>query len=160
MGFGIDATIIENYEKTGSRKLISYVKAALKSSQDFKAKKMFIVTDSGIEKRLDPLLLFISNSNEMGYSMTLTPKASLQDGLLDVLVVPRINFFLKCYFGLLVVLKKADRFNKAELMQVKELSVTIPEHQENAIQLDGEYYLFKERNFKIQVLPQALKVIC
>ncbi|WP_430612410.1 diacylglycerol/lipid kinase family protein [Flavobacterium sp. JP2137] len=159
MGFGIDATIIENYEKSGSRKLISYLKAAIQSAKKFEFKNMEM-TINGVPKRVKPLLLFISNSNEMGYSMTLTPKASLQDGLLDILMVPKINTLQKFYFGLLVLLKKTDRFAPAEWMQLPRLEVTISDFQNNAIQLDGEYYLFKENTFVIQVLPSALKVLC
>src|SRR5690606_1339734 len=91
MGFGIDATIIESYEKSGKHKLVSYIKAALNSALQYRTKKMK-VSYNGISKEVDPLLLFISNSNEMGYNITLTPKASLTDGLLDYVMVPKINF--------------------------------------------------------------------
>lgn len=159
MGFGIDATIIENYEKSGSRKLLSYLKAAIQSAKKFEFKNMQLII-AGQSKNIKPLLLFISNSNEMGYSMTLTPKASLQDGLLDILMVPKINTIQKLYFGLLVLLKKTDSFAKAEWTQVAELEVTIADFETNVIQLDGEYYLFKENKFRIEVLPSALKVLC
>lgn len=159
MGFGIDATIIENYEKSGSRKLLSYLKAALQSAKKFEFKNIEVTID-GKQKKIKPLLLFISNSNEMGYSMTLTPKASLQDGLLDVLMVPKINTLQKFYFGLLVLLKKTDRFTKAEWKQVQSLEVAIADYETNVIQLDGEYYLFKENTFNIEVLSSALKVLC
>ncbi|MDR2221742.1 MAG: diacylglycerol kinase family lipid kinase [Flavobacteriaceae bacterium] len=159
MGFGIDATIIDNYEKSGKRKLGAYIKAALNSAQEYDAKSMF-VTYNGITKQVNPLLLFISNSNEMGYNMTLTPKASLNDGLLDYLMVPKINILKQLTFGLYVLLKKTEKFRKTDYVQTNEIIVEIPNTEKNGLQMDGEYYTFDTNKFKIEVLKGALTVIC
>ena len=159
MGFGIDATIIKNYEKSGKRKLGSYVKAALNSAKEFRAKTME-VTYKDVVKTVNPLLLFVSNSNEMGYKLSLTPKASLRDGLLDFLIIPKSSIWKQLYFGLLVVVKQTHRFKNAEYIQLKEMKVRILDIQENTLQLDGEYYTFPTNEFEIKVLSRALKVVC
>ena len=159
MGFGIDATIINNYEKSGERKLGSYIRAALNSSQEYVAKRMLIRYD-GKEIAVNPLLLFVSNSNEMGYTMSLTPRASLTDGKLDCLVVPRISLLKQLTFGLYVLLKKVEKFRKIIYVQTSHLEVEILESEKNGLQMDGEYFEVEESVFKIEVLPQALRVIC
>lgn len=158
MGFGIDATIIDNYEKSGKRKLGAYIKAALNSAQQYQAKRMR-VTINGKTKEINPLLLFISNSNEMGYNMSLTPKASLTDGLIDYLMVPKINLFKQLTFGLYVLLKKTEKFRKTDYFQASEIMVEIPDHTVNGIQMDGEYYEYETNTFKIEVLKGALRVL-
>jgi len=74
MGIGIDALIIKNYEKQKQRSLIGYGKASVSSSFKFKPiSTILLVNGKRFETR--PLVLFISNSNEMGYKMGLTPFA-------------------------------------------------------------------------------------
>lgn len=159
MGFGIDATIIKNYEKSGKRKLGAYVKAALHSAKQYRAKPMRISYGEH-SKIVNPLLLFISNSNEMGYYMSLTPKASLKDGLLDFLIVPKINILKQLYFGFLVVIRQSHKFKNAQYLQLNSMQVEILNTQSNTLQLDGEYYKFDTHQFEIKVLPRALHVIC
>ncbi|MTG98525.1 MULTISPECIES: diacylglycerol/lipid kinase family protein [Myroides] len=159
MGFGIDATIIDKYERSGKRKLGAYIKASLNSAQEFKAKRVQ-VTYNGMTKEVNPLLLFISNSNEMGYNMSLTPKASLTDGLLDYLMVPKINLFKQLTFGVYVLFKMTDKFRKTDYIQTDHIIVEIPDQQTNGLQMDGEYYEFDANKFEIKVLKGALQVIC
>ncbi|MBB1139875.1 diacylglycerol kinase family protein [Myroides sp. WP-1] len=159
MGFGIDATIIEQYEKSGKRKLGAYIRAALNSAQQYKAKQMR-VTYNGQTKVVNPLLLFISNSNEMGYNMSLTPKASLTDGLLDYLMVPKIGILKQLTFGLYVVLKKTEKFRRTDYIQTSKIEVEISNSPKNGVQIDGEYCEFDTNHFVIEVAPKSLKVIC
>lgn len=159
LGFGIDATIIDKYEKSGKRKLGAYIKAALNSAQDYKAKQMKVHYD-GISKEVNPLLLFISNSNEMGYKMSLTPKASLTDGKLDYLMVPKINLLKQLTFGLYVLLKKTDKFRKTDYVQTNKIEVEVVNQEQVGLQMDGEYYTFNTNKFIITVVPGALTVIC
>ena len=159
MGFGIDATIIRNYEKSGKRTLSAYVKAALNAAKEYRAKRMEVRYQNEV-KAVNPLLLFVSNSNEMGYKMSLTPQASVRDGLLDFLLIPRISIFKQLYYGLLVVLKKTHLFKNAIYVQIPEMEVRVLEGGENTLQLDGEYYPFSTDSFKIGVHKGALRVIC
>lgn len=159
MGFGIDATIIEQYEKSGKRKLSAYIRAALNSAQHYKAKQMRVTYD-GKTKDVNPLLLFISNSNEMGYNMSLTPKASLTDGLLDYLMVPKIGIVKQLTFGLYVILKKTERFRQTDYKQTSKIEVEIINSPKNGVQIDGEYYEFKTNHFIIEVVEKSLNVIC
>jgi len=159
MGFGIDATIIEQYEKSGKRKLGAYIRAALNSAQQYKAKQMK-VTYNGQTKEINPLLLFISNSNEMGYKMSLTPQASLTDGLLDYLMVPKIGIIKQLTFGLYVLLKKTDKFRRTDYIQTSRIEVEIPNETKHGVQVDGEYYECDTNHFVIEIVTKSLHVIC
>ncbi len=159
MGFGIDATIIDKYEKSSQRKLGAYIKAALDSAKQYKAAKIK-VSYNGQSKVVKPLLLFISNSNQMGYNMSLTPKASLTDGLLDYLMVPRVNYFKQFVFGLYVLFGQIHRFRKTDTLQLDQIIVEVLDSKQNGLQLDGEYCVFDTDIFQITVEKAALKVIC
>ncbi|MFL9844680.1 diacylglycerol/lipid kinase family protein [Flavobacterium rhizosphaerae] len=157
-GVGLDAAIIKNYEQNGRRTLISYIKASLAAAFSYNYPKA-IITYRQIKFEVKPLMLFVSNSNEMGYNMSLTPKASLQDGLLDFVIVPRLNVLYKSYMGLLVLLQKFQKFSPAKHMLVGGLKIEFPDKNTTDVQIDGEYHLFNTNSFAITIQPGKLKVI-
>jgi YegS/Rv2252/BmrU family lipid kinase len=158
MGLGIDAMIIKKYESTKKRTLSAYVNASLKASSQYKPQKA-ILRYNGKEHFVDPFLLFISNSNEMGYNMSLTPKASLSDGYLDMLYVPRIGFLEKMFFGGLVVAKQCEKFKKAEHAMIQSLSAELPDRIFTDVQIDGEYHRLETNKIQVDVLPKSLNVL-
>lgn len=158
MGLGIDAMIIKKYESTSRRTLSAYVSASLKASSEFKAQNA-IIRYNGKVQFINPFLLFISNSNEMGYNMSLTPKASLSDGFLDMLYVPKISFLEKMFFGGLVMSKKSEKFQKAEYSLIKKLKVELPDKIFTDIQIDGEHYRLDTNQVEVEILPKSLNVL-
>lgn len=158
MGIGIDAMIIKNYEHSGKRTLISYIRSSLKASFDFKPAKTLISLPNRVIVET-PFMLFISNSNEMGYGMSLTPKASLSDGLLDVIIIPPVTFFEKLLLGYYVLRKKTESFKKAQHFLIDKLHVELPEKIFPDVQIDGEYHNLKTNTLNIIVLPKALTII-
>jgi YegS/Rv2252/BmrU family lipid kinase len=157
-GIGIDAMIIRKYEQAGERTLIAYIKASLASGFSYKAHQANI-TVNGKETTVSPFMLFVSNSNEMGYNMSLTPKASLTDGWLDMVVVPTLNIFQKLQLGYHVLRNTVPKFKIASHTLVKELDICQPDRIFTDVQIDGEYYQLKTNRISISILNKALKVI-
>ncbi|MGK4567792.1 diacylglycerol/lipid kinase family protein [Flavobacterium sp. 3HN19-14] len=109
--------------------------------------------------KIKPLLLFISNSNEMGYNMSLTPKASLSDGFLDLVLVPELTFSEKIKLGLSVLRNKIHSFKKAQHTLIRDLEMEMPDKIFLDIQIDGEYYNLKTNTIKVGILESGLTVI-
>lgn len=158
MGIGIDAMIIKKYGHSGKRTLISYIKSALSASFHFKPTKTHISLPDRLIME-SPFMLFISNSNEMGYGMSLTPKASLSDGLLDLVIIPTLTFKKKLLLGYYVLRNKTEKFKKAQHFLVDKLHLEVPEKIFPDVQIDGEYHNFKTINIDISILPKNLTVI-
>jgi diacylglycerol kinase (ATP) len=158
MGVGIDALIIKKYENAGTRTLVSYIKASLNASLEFSTQKA-IITFNNQTVLANPFLLFVSNSNEMGYTMSLTPNASLSDGLLDLVVVPEISFIEKLLLGYYVLRNKVEKFKKARHNLLEELLIELPEKIYTDAQIDGEYHNLKTNILKISTIKQGLEVI-
>ncbi|PXY46215.1 diacylglycerol/lipid kinase family protein [Flavobacterium hydrophilum] len=158
MGIGIDALIIKKYERAGKRTLPAYIKASLSASLQFKPQKTFISFNNQIIET-DPLILFISNSNEMGYNMSLTPKASLHDGLLDMIIIPELSFFEKSILGYNVLRNSIEKFKKAKHYPVKEIQIEMPSKIFIDAQIDGEQYNLKTNKLNVTILPSALHVL-
>jgi len=158
MGIGIDAMIIKKYERAGKRTLPAYIKAALSSSLEFKPQKTIVHFNNQIVET-DPLMLFISNSNEMGYNMSLTPKASLHDGLLDMIIIPKLSFLEKIMLGYYVLRNTIEKFKKAKHFLVKDIQIEMPSKNFIDAQIDGEQYNLKTNKIKVSLLPKALQVL-
>lgn len=158
MGIGIDSMIIKRYERAGKRTLLAYIKASIASSFSFKPMETTIETDR-ITIMEKPLMLFISNSNEMGYNMSLTPEASLVDGKLDMVVIPQLNLKEKIALGYNVLRNSIGRFQKAKQMLIEQCSITVPEKIFTDIQIDGEFHNLKTNQINVGIAKKALNVL-
>lgn len=158
-GLGIDGEIIKRYELKGSRKLWAYISASIKASLSFRYYHTIVRIDDK-ESELSPLMLFVSNSNEMGYGMSLTPQAKLNDGYLDFAVVPKLPFVQKLLMGIHVLNRSFPKFKKAQSLRIQSLFIHQPERIYTDVQIDGEYYNLKTNKIQIEILPASLKVIC
>lgn len=158
MGVGIDAMIIKNYESSGKRTLLAYIKSSLAASMQFKIQKTTLSFNNKVVQE-NPFMLFISNSNEMGYNMSLTPQASLNDGMLNLVTVPQLSFPEKLALGYYVLRNKIDQFKKAQHTLVDNLLIELPEKIFTDTQIDGEYHNLKTNSLKVSIIKSGLEVI-
>jgi diacylglycerol kinase family enzyme len=88
-GLGLDAAVAESFAKSGKRGLFNYT---TKSIVEFLKAAPFPFTLKTGSIKIDSNAFFISiaNSNQFGNNFTIAPKASLHDGLLDVVVVKKM----------------------------------------------------------------------
>ncbi|WP_308992042.1 diacylglycerol kinase family lipid kinase [Mariniflexile litorale] len=158
-GIGFDAQVIKQYEASNERTLSSYIKATLKSLK--KVNKLIEVETAINGKTIQhkPFLIFISNSNQMGYHVSLTPKASLQDGKLDILIVKKIGAFKIFLFTLLMFLKCHHILKEVTTFQSKNIKITQKNRPLFQIQIDGEFLMIKNHSIEISILEKALNVI-
>ncbi|SCX86294.1 diacylglycerol/lipid kinase family protein [Flavobacterium caeni] len=158
MGIGVDAKIIKRYERTGKRTLSAYIAATLRESFRFAPRQTMLAYNNQIDSQM-PFLLFVSNSNEMGYGMSLTPEAKLNDGKLDLLLVPQISLFRKLQLGYSVLSKKTKRFSKSTHTTFTNLVLEQQETIYMDVQIDGEFHNLKTNKLTIDVLHKALRVV-
>ena len=101
----------------------------------------------------------MSNSNEMGYNLSFTPKASLQDGKLDVVFTEQLSFVEKILFASQLIFNKHKRYNKANYFLTDNIKVTNKKQKEFLTQLDGESIIIKSKEIKISIKKEALNVL-
>ena len=89
-GVGFDAQVAHDFAHQPRRGLRTYVKEVLKNFASAKTYSFELLLKS---KNLKTGAFFISiaNSNQFGNSFTIAPKASLSDGLLDIVIVTKQN---------------------------------------------------------------------
>lgn len=85
-GLGFDAKVAHDFADQPTRGLITYAKLALRNFFLMKPHKFGLrINDKEIETRA--YFISIANSNQFGNNFTIAPKASLSDGLLDIVIV-------------------------------------------------------------------------
>ncbi|MDO7172777.1 diacylglycerol/lipid kinase family protein [Mariniflexile sp. AS56] len=158
-GIGFDAQVIKHYEASNERTLTSYIKATLKSLKKVKKLSKVETNINGKTIKHKPFLIFISNSNQMGYNVSLTPNASLEDGKLDILIVKKIGAFKIFLFSILMLIKRHHILKEVDCYQTKQLKITQKDKPIFQTQIDGEFIMIKNKIITISILDKALKVI-
>ena len=159
MGIGFDARVIKHYESSQKRTLYGYLLACITSIREIKENKDLSVIINDMNSLVNPFIILISNSNEMGYNLSLTPKASLQDGLLDVLVISNINKAKMLWLGVLILLRKVTWLKEAKMFQTNKLQLSSDHESYFETQIDGEFQKIDNGILNISICKSALNVL-
>lgn len=92
-GIGFDAKVAHDFDREHKRGFWKYVKLVVKNLFSIRTYP-FTIESNGKEINADAYFVSIANSNQFGNHFTIAPKASLNDGLLDIVVVEKNNLLL------------------------------------------------------------------
>ncbi len=155
-GTGIVAEVIHQYEAIPDRKFYGYFKAGIFSlSKISKTKDLKIIVD---EIEYTTKHLFVSNSSIMGYNLTITPFASVQDGVFDLVLLPIDSSFKFIIFSLFALVKKHQYLKDVKILKGKNIRIYTHE-KVLKLQLDGEALQLDQKEIQISILPNALRII-
>jgi len=153
-GIGFDSLIAEMFTQSKTRGFIGY--ASLSTVEFFKYQEQsyqLIVDGKKLER--DAFLIAFANSNQFGYNTKISPKASLQDGSIDVCIVkkPRLD---QMPLGMYQIWNaKAHESKLLEIIPGKEIQIK-PNTLESA-NIDGES-LKVGQEVLVKINPLSLKV--
>ncbi|MET6991684.1 diacylglycerol/lipid kinase family protein [Sediminicola arcticus] len=157
-GIGFAASVIKNYEQKRTHTLWGYITATFKSFKEFGDAVDSEVSIDKSQIMDNPFMIFISNSNELGYKVSLTPKASLQDGYLDVVIVPKIGRLKIIFLILLMLFNKQHILKEVKTFQTKKIQLYKNKGVDFEPQIDGDVQLMGERTLNIALEEGALNV--
>ena len=113
VGLGFDAQVAHDFANAPKRGLVTYVKKTLQNFFTSEAYS-FVLTAGDKEFKTEAFFISIANSNQFGNNFTIAPKASLTDGLLDVVIMTKQN-----KLGILFqTLKQISGFNKVKSVDI------------------------------------------
>ncbi|MEH6745759.1 MAG: diacylglycerol kinase family protein [Maribacter arcticus] len=158
-GVGFDARLIKHYESSEKRTLLGYISACATTFRDIKKNEPLSIGIDGETPMINPFIVLISNSNEMGYKLSLTPKASLQDGKLDVLVIKKINRLKMLWLGILILIRKVHWLKESKSFQTSKLHLTRNHSDFFDTQVDGEHNRIDTNQLDISILEKSLCVL-
>jgi YegS/Rv2252/BmrU family lipid kinase len=162
-GLGFDAKVAHDFAKSKSRGLPEYTRLAIKN---FIAAKPypFTVEADGRTFDTEAFLICIANSNQFGNNLKIAPRASLSDGLLDIVILKKtgkaavvLSFVQQILSGKITHIRSADNHSKDLLyFQTERLSIQNP--QRAPLHIDGDP-AETSGNFSIEILPGAFLLI-
>jgi YegS/Rv2252/BmrU family lipid kinase len=152
-GAGLDARAVQRVswelkKKTG---LLAYVAAGLKALRECQPD----ITVEGAGPAVTGQLALLGNGRFYGGSFEFFPGASLQDGLLDVCVLPKATAWSAAQAVLGLATGRVSRFWPS--LHFRSPTVTLRSAGQVCLQLDGEYA--GELPVRVSVLPRVLRVI-
>lgn len=154
-GMGFDAHIAEVFSHDKNRGFWAYIKSSFREVSNYKAKTYHINID-GTEYIREAFMLSIANSSQFGNNAHVSPRASVQDGLLDVCIIKQFPLWRFIEMGIRMFAKTADSSKYVEIIRGK--NVKIRRSADGPVHLDGEPQMMgKEIN--IQMVPASLRII-
>jgi diacylglycerol kinase (ATP) len=155
LGVGLDATIAERFASSKTRGMRTYVGLGLRTFLRFRAEEYEIEVD-GVKQRREALILAIANSSQYGNNARIAPLASLQDGLLDVVIIESASWLtaprmLMRLFDGTFLRSKGVRFLQAREVKIRRAAAG-PAH------IDGEPITLPA-DLAVSIVPRSLRVL-
>lgn len=162
-GLGFDALVAHEFSKQRTRGLSTYTRETLKHF--FKIKPYtFSIEVEGNYFKTDAFLLCIANSNQFGNNFKIAPKASVCDGLIDIVILKNtskiqivIAFVKQILFGKVGSIS-IHKLKKNNLLYFQTQSISIENTDLAPLHIDGDPSETM-RHFSIQVLPAAYRLL-
>ena len=154
-GIGFDAHISAAFEGKKTRGLKGYLQMVLKEIQSYSS-ETYAITIDGIDYQRDAFILSVANSSQYGNNVHISPKSTLDDGLLEVCIVKPLAWFKLPLLAYKMFRSTTHQSKWVEIISGKQIS--IKRAKENVIHIDGEPF-FMGSTIEIAILPAALKVI-
>lgn len=153
-GVGFDAEVAHEFNHLKLRGVLSYIYAAMKLWFRYPEKKYKITSDGKVMK-VSCFILSFANSSQYGNNAYIAPHASMRDGLMDICILKRPDFFDIMWFLLSFVSAKLYKLSYYKEIQCKE---AIIEGDINRVHIDGDAYLM-DSPIHLKTLPGVLKVV-
>jgi diacylglycerol kinase (ATP) len=162
-GIGFDADVAHEFAKQKTRGLQTYLR--LSTLKFFQSKPYpFEIKLEGRVLKTDAYFISIANSNQFGNNVTIAPKASMSDGLLDVVIVKKMNKVLLPFSVLLQVAgtnlprNMSDYGNKENIIYVQTDKISIRNPSLAPLHIDGEP-ADTSSEFKIRMIKNCFRLI-
>lgn len=162
-GLGFDAQVAHDFARQKKRGLATYIKQSGKQFLKASTYRFELILE-GKSITTDAFFISIANSNQFGNNFTIAPQASLQDGLLDIVVVNKMSK-LRMVWSVLKQIstgkvrmyedKKYHR-NQIHYFQARNISINNPDMA--PLHIDGDPAETAEA-FKIRIVEKACKLL-
>jgi len=134
-GLGFDAHIGQVFAGGKKRGFFSYAKSSLAEIINYRSHTYYLTID-GVNYTRKAFILSIANSSQYGNNAHISPKASVQDGWLDVCIVKPFPLYRFPEMVLRMFTKTADSSSFVEI--IKGQNITVERDRPGPMHLDGE----------------------
>ena len=134
-GMGFDAFISLKFAEAGKRGPLTYIENVLREGLKYKPETYEVVDETGTMK-YKAYLIACANASQYGNDAYIAPKATMTDGLMDVIIMEPFTAFDAPQIGIDLLNRTLDKNSKIKTFKAKRIHI----HRNNpgAIHYDGD----------------------
>jgi YegS/Rv2252/BmrU family lipid kinase len=152
-GIGFDASVAHRFAKGSGRGLINYIKATFHTL--FHYRPIAVSINNGPWEEV--FSITFANANQFGNNAYISPYSNIQDGLLEMIKIKKLNLLQAASIGIRLFLGNLPK-SKSVLTQ-SATAIKIQYQSKQPIHLDGEHLYTQSADLEIKILPGSLYVI-
>lgn len=154
-GVGFDALVAVQFNEGKSRGLKTYVQNTLQSLFNYKPETYHIFGED-IDVTTEAFLITFANAGQWGYDAYIAPKASVQDGLMDIAIVNKFPLSAAPKLALNLFTHNIDE--NFYMNTVRSKAITLVRENAGAIHIDGDP-VEMPAELHIKIVADGLKVL-
>lgn len=141
-GMGFDAAVSYKFSNEGTRGFITYVKTTLSEYIKYKPQEYLIDVD-GAKLNEKAFVIACCNAAQYGNNAYIAPRATMQDGLIDVTVMHPFNLVESPLIGARLFLRQLNHDNHVSIYRGKR--VVIERRHDDIVHVDGDPMMMPAR---------------
>lgn len=155
-GIGFDAMIADYFAKDENRGFLTYAKLITEKYPNYRQKEYTLILDDKTTIECKPFFVTFANSSQFGYNAEISPKASVQDGLLDVCIFKKPNILEVPIVATYFLAKQIDKSNFIDIYKAKKIQVF--RKVDEVANVDGEP-VEMSKDIIVEIKPLSLNVL-
>lgn len=154
-GMGFDAFVSEKFAESGKRGLLSYVRNTVKAGLRYKAQTYVIKDDKGVETH-EAFLIACANASQYGNNAYIAPRASMKDGLMDIVIMKPFKTIEGAQVALQMFTKTLSNNSHIETFKAKKVHISRP--CEGPVHCDGEPMIMG-KELDVELISNSFNVV-
>ena len=154
-GTGFDALIADHFASSNKRGFSTYLQNILKDVFSYQPQTYHIVGD-GLDVTHKAFLITFANANQWGNDALIAPKASVQDGKMDIMLMSSHALLGSASLALRLFTGSIDDSHFMDTIRAKE--VTVEREEKAPFHLDGDP-VEMEKDIHIKIVEDGLRVL-
>jgi diacylglycerol kinase (ATP) len=154
-GIGFDAEIAHDFAASDQRGFITYCMKVLKKFRRYSPRNYTLVHNNQ-EKDTSAFMISFANSSQYGNNAHISPRAKLDDGLIDVCMLKKFPAWTAPILASRLFLKTIDRSDYLNILQTDRLKLKCSDSYFG--HLDGEPVVL-DKELDVRVIRKSLNVI-
>ena len=155
-GIGFDAMIADYFAKDENRGFLTYAKLITEKYPNYRQKEYTLILDDKTTIECKPFFVTFANSSQFGYNAEISPKASVQDGLLDVCIFKKPNILEVPIVATYFLAKQIDKSNFIDIYKAKKIQVF--RKVDEVANVDGEP-IEMSKDIIVEIKPLSLNIL-
>ncbi len=155
-GVGFDAFVSLKFSQAGKRGPLTYLEQTLLESLKYRPEVYELEMDGNASTRYRAFLIACGNASQYGNNAYITPRATLDDGLLDVTILEPFTVLDVPSLSFQLFNKTIDQNSRIKTFQCK--SLRIHRSKPGVVHFDGDPMMAGE-DIEVSIVQRELKVI-